>query len=300
MKTRPGVTLLEVLTAIFIMGIGLLALLALFPLGASTMTHAMQDARCFEAGSNAKAGCIALGIRQDQVVTPLFRGDTPGTQLPDDWTGPSYPVFVDPIGLYYIGPANNSRIPGTLIPRVGFSQALTGNAAMRWCSLGDDYTFDANGSASLPTGVERESRYTWGYMMRRPNMQNPSVVEASVVCYAGRNLQVPGGETIYSPVTYSFASPRTLILSYVTDKPNLKRGGWLLDATEHKINNPAERALAMKYGPVHGYFYRIIDFADVNVNQIEVELQTVPVAPITKIAIMDNVAEVFPIGTGRP
>ena len=33
-RDRPGVTLLEVLTAIFIMGIGMLAILTLFPAGA--------------------------------------------------------------------------------------------------------------------------------------------------------------------------------------------------------------------------------------------------------------------------
>lgn len=42
---RLGVTLLEVLIAIYIMGIGLLALLALFPLGMLSMAQAVQDDR---------------------------------------------------------------------------------------------------------------------------------------------------------------------------------------------------------------------------------------------------------------
>jgi prepilin-type N-terminal cleavage/methylation domain-containing protein len=40
-----GITLTEVLVAIFIMGIGLLALLSLFPLGALTMAQAIKDDR---------------------------------------------------------------------------------------------------------------------------------------------------------------------------------------------------------------------------------------------------------------
>ena len=45
LNERAGVTLIEVLVAIFIMGIGLLALLTLFPLGALRMAKAIQDDR---------------------------------------------------------------------------------------------------------------------------------------------------------------------------------------------------------------------------------------------------------------
>ena len=42
MKRRDGATLVEVLVAIFVMGIGLLALLALFPLGVLTMEASIR------------------------------------------------------------------------------------------------------------------------------------------------------------------------------------------------------------------------------------------------------------------
>ena len=147
---------------------------------------------------------------------------------------------------------------------------------------------------NLPTGVARESRFTWAYMVKRLNMQNPSVVDASVVCYVNRNLQQAGGEAVYTAV--GSTSPRTLIISYTGDKPNLRRGGWLLDATAH--DPVSDQANALKYGPVHGNFYRMVDFTDVNVNQVEIELQTVPFGTVTNVVIMNNVAEVFPIGTG--
>ncbi|MCI0703606.1 MAG: prepilin-type N-terminal cleavage/methylation domain-containing protein, partial [Planctomycetia bacterium] len=44
-RRRAGVTLLEVLTAIFITGVALLALLVLFPLGAMAMAQAIKDDR---------------------------------------------------------------------------------------------------------------------------------------------------------------------------------------------------------------------------------------------------------------
>jgi prepilin-type N-terminal cleavage/methylation domain-containing protein len=52
-KRRAGVTLLEVLVAIFVMGIGLLALLTLFPLGAISMAGAIQDDRAAHIAQDA-------------------------------------------------------------------------------------------------------------------------------------------------------------------------------------------------------------------------------------------------------
>jgi Tfp pilus assembly protein PilV len=50
---RTGTTLIEVLMAIFIMALGLVALLTLFPLGALNMARAVQDERAAQAAANA-------------------------------------------------------------------------------------------------------------------------------------------------------------------------------------------------------------------------------------------------------
>jgi Tfp pilus assembly protein PilV len=52
-NARRAVTLTEVLIAIFLMGIGLMAILSLFPLGASQMAQALQDQRAAEAATTA-------------------------------------------------------------------------------------------------------------------------------------------------------------------------------------------------------------------------------------------------------
>src|SRR5262249_28244754 len=52
---RRAVTLVEVLIAIFLMGIGLMAILSLFPLGAAQMAQALKDQRAAEAATNAAA-----------------------------------------------------------------------------------------------------------------------------------------------------------------------------------------------------------------------------------------------------
>jgi prepilin-type N-terminal cleavage/methylation domain-containing protein len=52
---ESGVTLVEVLVAIFIMGVGLLALLTLFPLGALDMAQAIKDDRAAAIAADAVA-----------------------------------------------------------------------------------------------------------------------------------------------------------------------------------------------------------------------------------------------------
>src|SRR3954469_13698210 len=49
---RRGTTLIEVLIAIFIMALGLIALLTLFPIGAVQMARAIQDERAAQVAAN--------------------------------------------------------------------------------------------------------------------------------------------------------------------------------------------------------------------------------------------------------
>src|SRR5437660_11496786 len=55
MTHRPAATLVEVLVAIFVTAIGLLALLTLFPLGALSMAQAIKDDRTAHSAKNANA-----------------------------------------------------------------------------------------------------------------------------------------------------------------------------------------------------------------------------------------------------
>ncbi len=97
---RSGTTLIEVLVAIFVTALGLLGILALFPLGAVSMAQAIKDSRCTQASANAFALAEALNIRNDPSVIgnpDVFVNQ--GSIPPANLDGPSYPVFVDPIGL---------------------------------------------------------------------------------------------------------------------------------------------------------------------------------------------------------
>src|SRR5262245_44100129 len=75
---RSGITLVEVLVAIFIMGVGLLALLALFPLGALEMAQAVKDDRAAAVAANAVAlsqtGEDLVSRTEDFVAVSLSNG----------------------------------------------------------------------------------------------------------------------------------------------------------------------------------------------------------------------------------
>src|SRR5438552_11889952 len=99
MTRRPGVTLIEVLVSIFVTAIGLLAILALFPVGAFSMANAIKNGRCVQASINATAFARFQNIANDSQVVNLYTNPDPGNlpKLGTGYTGPSYPVYVDPV-----------------------------------------------------------------------------------------------------------------------------------------------------------------------------------------------------------
>src|SRR5262245_55047697 len=122
MPRRDAATLVEVLVAIFVMGIGLLAVLALFPLGVLRMAQAIQDNCTGNIAQSADALGTLKNIRNDaQIAVPSDGFTNPGAGLAalTDPNGPSYPVFVDPIGYRTAaGTPSQTWLGGTLgVPR---------------------------------------------------------------------------------------------------------------------------------------------------------------------------------------
>jgi hypothetical protein len=159
----------------------------------------------------------------------------------------------------------------------------------------------------MPGGfIEREGRYSWAYLLRRPNFDDANVVTVSVVVYSGRSQAVLGETTYYVDWVAGTNSVKVYWQPNNTppvDKPAVKPGNWVLDATvlTKPTNNP--------YAPdPHGFFYRVVGVTesyDPGVNQpfLLLELQTPikrgnPVAGQGILVVMDNVAEVFEKGAG--
>src|SRR5947209_16589608 len=174
MTHRRGTTLIEVLVSIFVMAIGMIALLALFPLGAFQMADAIKDDRVSACVANATSVATAWSLRHDLTftITPSPAFDKPSPKHVDvsagPWlTGPSYAVYADPVGratyfgsteyVDWVAAVGIKTFPGQAgLKRVGTSFAPNGPSALRWCTFLDDINFDKNGAPATPAGsVER-------------------------------------------------------------------------------------------------------------------------------------------------
>jgi prepilin-type N-terminal cleavage/methylation domain-containing protein len=286
MTRRTGVTLVEVLVAIFVMGIGLMALLTLFPIGMLRMAQAIRDSRSAEAGDTAYSILLMQDIRNDPLVITdgavpdFFKNPYPTGGLPsaDDF-GESYPILVDPIGYRSVpNPDWVGNIPGSLRRRsVKFvndpTPAVMNLNVLRSFSLWDDINFDSTvvpGAPQSVTGTQtvlRETRYSWAYVFRRPQTSNRSIVDCTVVVFDKRPLALNGnlnlGEWVYPQAglnqlggTYFNPTKNTITIFYTggaTPAPPIRPGDWIMDATL-VTNNNANPAT----GSGHAYFYRVV------------------------------------------
>jgi prepilin-type N-terminal cleavage/methylation domain-containing protein len=295
-KRRPGVTLLEVLVTIFIMGVGMLALLTLFPVGAVSIARALKDDRCATCAGNADSIGWAQNIRNDPLVTPYYLGGPPTTftAVTPLGSGPSYGVYVDPQGIAGGFPASVGALAGVTqgIPRVSMSLTnytarntagntqLSVSEAARWCSLLDDIVFTTDAVPDTTSGgVQRYGVYTWAWLLRQTSAgSTPPVIQAYVIVYRGRSTTTFNGEKTYPA---SGSQYETSVTVNGTDLP-LRTGTWILDTTTTSTN------------AVPGYFYRVVDYnVNTSTNQTVLQLDSPLRGSVSVITVMENVAEVF-------
>ncbi len=345
MNRRPAITLVEVLAAIFITGVGLLALMTLFPLGALSMAQAVKDDRTAHLAANAQAvvhmklnpgtGGRLVALRDDPLLSGFPNGVMfrPGLLPPITSHGrPGYPVLVDPMGVVaYRGTIFENWVAGkpggiepfrprqTAIPRrtMGFlPRNSPSSQIIRWCTLLDDMNFVNDGLyQGLPCAppeagggnVERQGRYSVAWFLRWASTGTPTdTIDLSILAFSGRTLEAklgssgglePAAENSYD----AFFTPGSKQVSLVWDpaqqeKPNLRRGGWILDAT---LRFNMQGLLA----EVHGWFYRVVDVADSGPNRMDLEVQSplkgTFVGPQNRgqVVVFDNLVEVFDRGT---
>jgi hypothetical protein len=321
MTRRTGSSLIEVLVAIFIMGIGMIALLTLFPIGALRMAQAIQDERAQQAGYNAHALSIIHNVHNDPrvisdgVIPDFFVNPNAVAGLFDaDPEGQSYPVFVDPIGFQSsLKPSQDFVANYQAIRRTIPSGLLSDADIYRKFSLIDELVFDAvNGTPQISgNSVLRDTRYSWAYLLQRPRTADPSIVTCATVVFNRRPLALTTGlslpEYLYQNQALFDVTNNIITIKSPTPPP-VGAGDWILDATysQRKVNG-------VDRGSAHGYFYRIVSVNDIGGNTYQYEVQTPlrgPWAGVSQTSInpviyqgtvifLEGVAEVFERGPVR-
>jgi hypothetical protein len=283
-ETRAGATLVEVLISIFIMAIGMLALLSLFPLGAIRMGQVMQDNRSKQTGDNAWALATATDMPFDSQVAgssgglnDYYQNPDPGgaTGLlranPGDW---SHPVFIDGMGYYTAAGAGLPQdwltgVAGLRRRAPGFVSSVATSA--KWFGGLDDIIFDTNGTAQLvaPSAFRQNIDYSTAYLCKRPRAGDPTLVYVSVVVYRNRPLVLIGGalsETAYT-ADVDLVKGNVIRVSAAANPnvnpsiPNVKIGDWLLDATPMFVYNTANPPQKIYQSNV-ATFYRVTSIND--------------------------------------
>jgi hypothetical protein len=269
---RRGITLTEVLVAVFVVSLGMIALMTLFPLGAFSMAQAIQDDRAAQSAANGAA-----------TLRMIWRGSlnngTNDTVLQTKFTTSSV-VYLDPIGSLS-SPAAPTPVASGTIPRATLTDSAnntpTYQQVNRWFTLLDDMAFNTDGSASQSGGaVFRQGLYSWAYMLRNPagtlatGAPLPRVIDYSVVVYKGRAFGSTG--TALNENRFPAVGGIGTTTITITGTPNLKRGGWVLDEGS-------------------GFFYRADSLVPGNPTVITTEspLRTT----VTSVVVLDNVVEVF-------
>ncbi len=310
-RRRAGTTLIEVLVAIFVMGIGLLAILAMFPLGAMKMADGIRDDRIGHCVANARAIASARNLRTDGTLDNCMNNPT-GTvtnqavyqTAPPE--GPSWAVYCDPVGFntYATGAAGSNTqtwvagrtTDGIARRSVGFVQNApaipTGtntSLAQRMlvsCALLDDITFGVDGlpaqAVAGSTIVDRGGSYSWAWLLRRPKAGNKTICNVTVVVYTQRSLsmgvKLAGKEAAFQG---SFPQgpgvPGTIRLTWTPGAvpPQVKEGGWVFDMT------PGPRSGGI-WTPGNANFHRVVSVSDtqtqvvggVTQNYLDLELAT--------------------------
>lgn len=260
-RRRPGLSLTEVLVALFIMGLGAIAILTLFPLGALNMAQAMRDDRSVQAADQA-AGYMRWYWRENVTErTPVaepFHARMLGTAAPvlefnnsdnnnrvQGLSGdtPGWPVAVDPMGVVartglparWLGDTGGSRLRRDNLSLIGSNQLF----ALRTCSLLDGLGYDAAGrpdTANNTKPIERDLRYNWLWVLQHKRVDAPKSAGMQIAVFDKRShLFAPAGsEVVYRPA--AAAVGQTGLRFNAVDNTGatpwrFQKGGWVLDAT---------------------------------------------------------------------
>lgn len=324
MIRRPGLTMTELLIAIFIVAIGLAGVMSMVPFGAKQMSDALVADRT-TSHANTIDGLVR-GYWKEKVVDnpnstePFWKaldnaadmgGHPSGATMPVLDPGssePSYPVVLDPMGVVGRGNPNDKWIgdvqdvmgsPGTItrVPRRAMSISSSNKQLeLRMWSQADGFTWDDSFDGAIPkTGAEmRELRYNALAVIQRPINRDRNSATLKIVVFSNRRhlFFPPGSEAVINGV--AFNPGRTDIqLPVNTITTDVKKGMWIMDAT---VDQPPTVTPLIR----HANFYRIVSATqDATGSNWDIELHTPVRRPFgggaynATVVLMPGVAAVF-------
>jgi hypothetical protein len=151
----------------------------------------------------------------------------------------------------------------------------------RWFTLPDDLTYLENGTPDLSAGfVPRGRRYSFAYLLRRPQAFSAQTMQASIVVYRDRPTDALTAEPTYAAQGAAGTRGVTLTWAAPQPAPDVRRGGWILDTTTAG-------------NVVQAHFYRAVDAIQTAADSMVVEVEPGLKADLNAVTVMDHVVGVF-------
>ena len=223
MIKRKGLTLLEVLISIFIMGIGMLSVLAMFPAAADMMGRAITNSQISEGLVNARG-------MQDGV----------------DWISPSGPYYQYLNAPVWKSPTTDTPVfllldqYASVVGINSFSNlsievgSISGGGitAGRFFTCNSDLILNNQGVANKDddgnsVSVEREAKFTIAHFFTKPTpITNQNYIKRNILVFKDRSQVITSNDFTYYPIS-SFISTNQFTLS-VNANGALKTRQWVM------------------------------------------------------------------------
>ena len=266
-STRPGLTLVEVLATIFILAVGSLSILVLFPVGAMKVKAALNNTRIALVASNGLANLkilVKMGFldpNPDRVPKSFWYFETGSDNKQVALFDQTAQMLGFEQGLVHY-PRSSTALPNSYIP-VNFKKdsfpiskylinptlgEIAKDFRKNWFSLQDDIEWDPSGSVrfgavgpAVPVAV-RGQAFSTAYLIRRyPQL---SRYDVTILVYHGRspNLYDSGNDKVLSgfiPPIPGAGNTGDLALALITlptkdDARTLAKGSWIVETTNRE------------------------------------------------------------------
>ena len=275
---RKGITLLEVLMAIFIMGIGMVSVFAIFPVAALMMGQAIEKYQVNEVVNNTQSNFDpdALEFVKNQpnwiysggtVLNPALNGASPQYLFLDQAAGPSKTS---------LGGVKVAYING------GVSPVLPVQINERYFTFNFDIELDESGRAVSP--VSSVGRYSVSFLLEKKlPLDSPFPSRRYMLVFKGRSQTF--ADFPFSLAGLSSASTNNAVtVTDLTFPDKCKKNDWVM-----VVNSLSERT-----------FHQIQ-----NINGTELEFRQKFGAPVTNgvvaiqgVYLLSDVVRVIDLGAG--
>ena len=257
---RKGITLLEVLMAIFIMGIGMVSVFAIFPVAALMMGQAIEKYQINEVVNNTQSNfdadalefvknqpnliCNSSGV-QISIISGSFLNSTISSPLPQY-------LFLDQAAAINGRPSLANVMVACV--KGASSPLLPLEINERYFTANFDIELDESGRAVTP--VSSVGRYSVSFLLeKKPPLDNPLPSRRYMLVYKGRSQTFADFPSSLAGLS-SASTDNAITVTDLTFPDKCKKNDWVMilndlnERTFHQIQNinGTELELRQKFG----------------------------------------------------